>query len=485
MKIVHVTSECVPYAKTGGLGDVLPALSKALAINGNDVYIFLPRYGIIDTDKLQLIKDNILLNFGGEDTRFNIYQDITEEGVKILFIDYGPLYDRKGIYGIDGVDFNDNGIRYLYLARAVIESCLALGLIPDIFQCHDWQASFVPIYLRTIYSNHPQLKNIPVLLTIHNLSFQGLFLPEEIWKYISLDYNSYFHMECLEFYGKVNFLKGGIIFSNIITTVSPTYSKEIQEAEQGCGLEGLLRKRKDYLYGVLNGVDYEIWNPETDPLIPFNYSINDLSGKKKCKEELIKQCNFSGDASNPIIGIITRLTPQKGMDLVLKALETLKDIPFNLVILGTGLKEYEEELKEWSKRIPDKICIRIEFNEEFAHLIEAGSDMFLMPSRYEPCGLNQMYSLKYGTIPIVRNTGGLADTIIDFAINPKEATGFKFYEYSHLALLSVIDLALSTYSLKNIWKQITIRGMKQDFSWDKAAKTYIELYSKATSLIRS
>lgn len=485
MKIIHITSESVPYAKTGGLGDVVPALSKALINHGNEVYIFLPRYGIIDTDKLTLIKENISMNFSRENVSFNLYQDLTYEGVKVLFIDYGSLYDRKGIYGINAETFPDNGVRYLFLAKATIESCLALNLIPDIFHCHDWQASFVPIYLRTIYSSNEKLRSIPVLLTIHNLSFQGLFSPDEIWKYIELNYNSFFHMEGLEFYGRVNFLKGGIIYSDIITTVSPTYSKEIQEAEQGCGLEGLLKKRNQYLYGVLNGVDYEIWNPEIDPFIPYHYSLDDLSGKIKCKRELMKACGFSGDENNPIIGIITRLTPQKGMDLIIEALETLKGVSFYLVILGTGLAEYENKLQSWSKKFPNKICTRIEFNEELAHLIESGSDMFLMPSKYEPCGLNQMYSLRYGTIPIVRNTGGLADTVVDFVADPKNATGFKFNDYSSLALLGTIDLSISIFWHKNIWKEIMLRAMKQDFSWKKAAETYLNLYSKAISMKRS
>lgn len=485
IKIIHVTSECVPYAKVGGLGDVVPALSKALVNHGNEVYIFLPRYGIIDTNKLTLIKENIPMNFSGENLSFNLYQHIINEGVKVLFIDYGPLYDRKGIYGVNSETFSDNGIRYLFFAKATIESCLFLNLIPDIFHCHDWQASFIPIYLRTLYSNNEKLKSIPVLLTIHNLSFQGLFSPEEIWKHIGLDYNSFFHMEGLEFYGRVNFLKGGIIFSDIITTVSPTYSKEIQEAEQGCALEGLLKKRNQDLYGVLNGVDYEIWNPEIDTLIPYHYSADDLSGKIECKRELMKQCGFSGDETNPIIGIITRLTPQKGMDLIIEALDTLKDVSLYLVILGTGLAEYENQLQEWSKKFPHKICTQIEFNEELAHLIEAGSDMFLMPSKYEPCGLNQMYSLRYGTIPIVRNTGGLADTVVDFVSDPKNATGFKFNDYSSLALLSAIDLSISTFWHKNIWKDMMIRAMRQDFSWKKAAETYLNLYLKAISTKRS
>jgi len=485
MRIVHVSSECVPYAKTGGLGDVVPALSKALAKSGNEVYIFLPRYGIINLEKLTLIKNDIMIDFNKQNTYFNVYKDETIEGVKVFFIDYAPLYDRKGVYGEGGMDFKDNGVRYLFLARAVIESCLALNIIPDVFHCHDWQASFVPIYLRTLYSSNELMKGVPVLLTIHNLSFQGLFPPEEIWGYTYLDYNSFFHMEGLEFYGKVNFLKGGIIYSDIITTVSPTYSKEIQEEEQGCGLEGLLRKRRDYIYGVLNGVDYEIWNPETDPFIPYHYSEEDLSGKMRCKEELMRECNFKENKEIPIIGMITRLTPQKGLDLVIQGLAALKEIPFRLVVLGTGLAEYEKALEEWSKREPQRVNARIEFNEALAHLIEAGADIFLMPSRYEPCGLNQMYSLRYGTVPIVRNTGGLADSIIDFISNPKNATGFKFNDYSYLTLLSTIDLAQSTFMLKNIWHNMMIRGMKQDFSWGKAAQTYIDLYKKAISMIRS
>ena len=483
MKIVHATSECVPYAKTGGLGDVVPSLSKALAEKGHEVYIFLPKYGTITTNGITLLKENIPLHFGDQNTFFNLYHLKTPEGVNAMFIDYAPLFDRNGIYGISGKDFPDNGIRYLYFARAVIESCLILNLNPDVFHSHDWQASFIPTYLRTLYSSNEQMKNTASVLTIHNLSFQGLFDPAEVWHSTYLDDNL-FQMEGLEFFGKVNYLKGGIIFSTLITTVSPSYSKEIQEEEQGCGLQGLLKNRSTTLYGVLNGIDDTIWNPELDSLIPQKYSLAHLEGKKMCKHELMQQCGFSGREELPIIGIISRLTPQKGFDLVLKSKDALNAAPLRLAILGTGMKEYEEAFQQWSKERPDKIYLRIEFNEGFAHLIEAGSDMFLMPSKYEPCGLNQMYSLKYGTIPIVRNTGGLADSIVDFATDPNNGTGFKFYDYSSLGLLNAIETALSVYAHNIIWKQMIIRGMKQDFSWHKAANTFVELYSNAISLMR-
>ena len=484
MKIVHATSECVPYAKTGGLADVVPSLSKALAEKGHEVYIFLPRYGMIETHHLTMLKENIALHFGGQNTYFNLYQHKTPEGINAMFIDYPSLFDRNGIYGDAGKDFPDNGIRYLYFARAVIESCVNLRLIPDVFHSHDWQASFIPTYLRTLYANNEQLCKVPAILTIHNLSFQGLFDPADVWRYTYLD-DSLFQMEGLEFYGKVNYLKGGIIFSTLITTVSPTYSKEIQEEEQGCGLQGLLKNRSKYLHGVLNGIDYAIWNPEIDPLIPQKYSLAHMEGKKFCKHELMERCGFSGKEELPIIGMITRLTPQKGLDLVLESKEVLNTAPLRFAILGTGMKAYEDALLQWNKEQPEKIHLKIEFNEEFAHLIEAGSDMFLMPSKYEPCGLNQMYSLKYGTIPIVRNTGGLSDSIVDFAADLNSSTGFKFNDCTSLGLLNAIETALSVYPHQIIWKQIIKRGMMQDFSWHKAANTFIELYSQAIELMKN
>jgi starch synthase len=484
MKIFHATSECVPYAKTGGLADVVPSLSKALVEKGHEVYIFLPRYGIIKQERLTLIKQNIPLHFGDKETFFNLYYLKTPEGVHAMFIDYPPLFDRNGIYGIANKDFSDNGIRYLYFARAVIESCLSMNMIPDVFHAHDWQASFIPTYLRTYYSRYDQLRKAASLLTIHNLSFQGLFEHQEVWPYTYLD-DHLFNMEGLEFYGKVNYLKGGIIYSTLITAVSPSYSKEIQEEEQGCGLQGLLKSRSTYLYGVLNGIDYTIWNPETDSLIPQKYSLEKPEGKKLCKHELMQQCGFDGKEELPIIGMITRLTPQKGLDLVLEAKKALNAAPLRMVILGTGMKEYEDALQEWSKERPDKIHLRIEFNDQFAHLIEAGSDIFLMPSKYEPCGLNQMYSLKYGTIPLVRHTGGLADSIVDFATDPNNGTGFKFYDYSSLGLLNAIETAISVYAHNIIWKRMVIRGMSQNFSWQKAAHTFEELYQKALEIMKN
>jgi len=480
MKIIHASSECVPFAKTGGLADVVSSLSKELARKGEEVYVFLPLYGIIPTENLKLVKKNISLHFAGQNTFFNILESKTEEGVSILFIDYPPLFGRPGIYGINNTDFPDNAIRYLYFARAVIEGCLDLGLAPDVFHCHDWQASFIVIYLKTLYSNNNLLNKAASLLTIHNLSFQGLFEPN-LWEFTYLD-NNLFNMEGLEFYGKINFLKGGIIFADLITTVSPTYSREIQSEEQGCGLEGLLKKRSNVLYGVLNGIDDKIWDPSSDIFIPYNYSIDDLSGKYLCKKELLKECHFPPDEDVPIIGMITRLTPQKGIDLLLEALNSLVLSSCRMIILGSGMKEYEEKLIYWSRRYPEKICVRIEFNERLAHLIEAGADMFLMPSKYEPCGLNQMYSLKYGTIPIVRDTGGLADTVIDISKEPKNGTGFKFYEYSSLGLLGAVDAALSIFPYKQYWQEIMLRGMKEDFSWNKSADSYLKLYKRAIEM---
>ena len=473
MRIVFIASEGVPFSKTGGLADVVGALPKALAGEGHEVTLLLPRYRMTKPGKPmpQLRSLTVPLPSG---LRFAAIQDAGKSaGVQTYLVDMPEFFDRDQLYMEKGKDYPDNHLRFASFSLACLELLKRFAERPDVIHCHDWQASLVPIYLRNAYQNDPYFLNVPVVLTIHNLAYQGSF-PPNILPEIGLNARL-FTMEFLEFYGMVNLLKGGILFSDFITTVSRKYAQEIQTKEFGCGLEGVLMSRAERLQGILNGVDYEDWSPHTDKFVPAHFGPEDLSGKEACKRALLEKMGAKKiDVSRPVIGIVSRFASQKGFDLISDIAEKLMAMDLDVVALGTGEPQYEEIFRRMAEKYPDKFLVKVAYDNTLAHLIEAGSDMFLMPSRYEPCGLNQIYSLKYGTVPIVRATGGLDDTIEPF--NGKTGTGFKFSDYSAEALLGAIEQAVKAYRQPKVWRQIMLNGMKKDYSWAASAKQYLKIY---------
>ena len=480
MRIVFVASECVPFSKTGGLADVVGALPPALAALGNDVSVFLPRYRQTKLPEPRTVLRSITVPFDDRYRFCSVIDGGAHSGVKFYFIDYPPFFERDQLYGTPAGDYPDNAERFALFSRAVLEASKILGP-PDIFHCHDWQSAMVPIMLRTIYSEDPALKESSCVFTIHNMGYQGKFPPDTL-PLLLLPWDL-FTIDKLEFFGEVNFLKGALVFSDFVTTVSKKYSQEIQTSEYGFGLEGVLRDRSATVTGILNGVDYDVWSPEKDTFISAKYSMHDLSGKEACKKDLLTAFNVTNaDPKLPVIGIVSRFAAQKGFDLISLIADRLAREDMIMVALGTGDKPYEELFRRLNKTFPQKIAVTVGFDNALAHKIEAGSDMFLMPSRYEPCGLNQIYSLKYGTVPVVRATGGLDDTIEPWDPRTGRGTGFKFTEYSGEALLATIRTALGAYQDRAGWLTLMRNGMAKDFSWNNSAKEYVRVYEKARQL---
>ena len=477
-RVMFCTGEAVPFIKTGGLADVAGALPVELAGQGMEPCIFLPEYrGIRNKFKLEStgIKVSVPIQVYN-DTVIKVGEVFTTtvNGVKAFFLRNDEYYDREFLYGTPQGDYEDNAPRFVFFTRGAIEFIRAGGFSPQIIHCHDWQSALIPLYIKTLYKDDPAIGKIKTLLTIHNLGYQGVF-----WKYdlrqIGLD-ESYFTPEYLEFYGKVNFLKGGIIFADLINTVSKKYSQEIQSPQFGCSMEGILLTRTDDLYGIVNGIDYNIWNPEIDKNLAANFSVKELSGKKACKDALKKECGLEpGNA--PLIGIISRLAYQKGLDLVADSLGDVINLGFQVVILGTGEAKYQKMFEDHANKFPGRFALKIAFNDALAHKIEAGVDIFLMPSRYEPCGLNQLYSMKYGTVPVVTATGGLDDTVDDFNAQTKAGTGFKMKEVSKDELMAALKRVLNAYNDPKVWEKLVKNGMKKDFSWKTSAKAYLKLYN--------
>ena len=473
MKITFVASEGVPFSKTGGLADVVGALPKALVAGGHEVDVLLPRYRMTKPGKVMPQFQSITLPLSSG-FRFASIQDAgVAAGVHTYLVDCPEFFDREGLYQLKGEDYPDNATRFAGFSLACLEFIKRSATAPDVIHCHDWQSALVPIYLRNLYHGDSFFQNTPVLFTIHNIGYQGLF-PPHILPAISLN-AALFTMETLEFYGKINLLKGGIIFSDFVSTVSRKYAQEIQTQEFGYGLEGVLMKHADRLQGILNGVDYDEWSPATDKLIPANYTPEDLKGKEACKKGLLEKMGVKKPVMDrPVIGIVSRFAAQKGFDLIAEIAERLMALDLYIVALGTGEPQYEALFRTLADRHPDKFLVKVAYDNVIAHQIEAGADMFLMPSRYEPCGLNQIYSLKYGTVPLVRATGGLDDTIEDF--NGKSGTGYKFTAYSAEELLKTITRALADFHEPKAWRQLMLNGMKKDFSWGASAKEYGKIY---------
>jgi starch synthase len=398
-------------------------------------------------------------------------------GVKFYFVDYPPYFDRDALYGTPAGDYPDNSERFALFSRAVLEASKILG-VPQVFHCHDWQSALVPVMLRTLYAEDPAFREVATVFTIHNMGYQGLFPPETLplltlpWDLLTISK--------MEFFGQVNFLKGALVFSDFVTTVSKKYSQEIQTTEYGFGLDGVLRNRAATVTGILNGVDYDEWSPQTDKFTVAKYSPQDLSGKLKCKHDLLHAFGVTNaDSRVPVIGIVSRFAAQKGFDLIAQIMDRLALEEMIVVALGTGDKPYEEMFQRLNKQFPNKIAAKVAFDNAIAHKIEAGADMFLIPSRYEPCGLNQIYSLKYGTVPIVRATGGLDDTIEPWDARTGKGTGFKFTDYTGEALLATIKQALLAYRDPSSWQMLMKNGMSRDFSWGASAREYGKIYERA------
>jgi starch synthase len=476
MHIVFVASECSPWAKTGGIADVVSALPRTLAKLGHRVSVFLPYYRQVAkaVPKPKVVLPSITIPFPSYNRFVRIVDGGTTGGVQTYFVDCAEFFDREDFYGTPSGDYPDNAERFGLLCRAVIEATKILG-VPDVFHVHDWQAAMLPVMLRSIYYYDPVLRNIPSVLTIHNAGYQGSFPPQTIEKLL-LPWDL-FTVDKLEHYNQVDFLKGGIVYSDAITTVSRKYAEELQTSEFGNGLEGVLRQRSGDLLGIGDGIDVEEWNPATDSHIAAHYTADNLAGKKECRRDLLHAYgleNVSDDT--PILGVVSRFATRKGFDFIVEIMDRLAQEDMVLVILGNGEEYYERVLVEMAQRHPDKVRVQVKFDNVMAHKIEAGADIFLMPSRYEPGGLYQLYSLKYGTIPVVRATGGLDDTIDE---KPSGGgNGFKFWGYSAWAFFDAIQRALGTFRNKKEWNQMMQRGMAQDFSWDKPAAEYVRVYER-------
>jgi starch synthase len=478
MKITIVTSEAVPYVKTGGLGDVITALGKELNKMGHEVTVMMPLYAGMSLLPTALISP-LHLTFAGRHVTYSVVES-RHEGIRFVFIDAPTYFHRPGVYGQGGTDYPDNDERFTFFNRACIEYYTRKDERPDVFHCNDWPTGPLPLFLRTHYY-HDDVSRTPVLFTIHNIAYQGNF-PADRFGLLELGWE-YYTDQAVEFYGTVSFLKTGIVYADLITTVSQRYSKEIQTAEFGYRMEGILASRADDLFGVLNGIDDEEWNPAADPHIAQNYSVQDLSGKTACRTELLSFAGWEHENSTmPIIGIISRLTAQKGFDLLEPVGQRLLNLNLRLVVLGTGERRFEQFFERLRDIRPQQVAVAFRFDNVLAHKIEAGADMFLMPSRYEPCGLNQMYSLRYGTVPIVRATGGLDDTVQQWNSETRQGNGFKFHEYSADALLASVVNARNAFDSKDAWTQLMFNGMKGVYSWKNSAKQYLELYQKAIQL---
>jgi starch synthase len=477
MHIAFAASECVPFSKTGGLADVVGALPRALASLGHQVSVYVPRYRQTKLTDPQTVVKSITIPFDDKYRFCSVVTAGTSNGVRFYFVDYPPYFDREALYGGPSGDYPDNAERFALFSRAVIEASKVLG-VPHIFHCHDWQSALIPVMLRTLYAEDPAFRELATVFTIHNMGYQGLFPPDTL-PLLMLPWEL-FTISKMEFFGQVNFLKGALVHSDFVTTVSRKYSHEIQTTEYGFGLEGVLRNRAATVAGILNGVDYDEWSPQTDKFIVAKYSSEDLSGKAQCKKDLLNAFGVANaDAKVPVIGIVSRFAAQKGFDLIAQIMDRLAREELIMVVLGSGDKPYEEMFVRLNRQFPNKIAAKVAFDNAIAHKIEAGADMFLMPSRYEPCGLNQIYSLKYGTVPVVRATGGLDDTIEPWDARSGKGTGFKFTDYTGEALLATIKQALLAYRDPSSWQKLMRNGMARDFSWGASAREYGKVYERA------
>ncbi|MFZ5829720.1 MAG: glycogen synthase GlgA [Planctomycetota bacterium] len=481
MNILMVTSEAVPLAKTGGLADVCGALPIELARLGHKAALILPAYRATRYCGLPIESLGIefIVPIGSKMVSGRLLRTHLAGGaVPVYLVEQDQYYDRDQLYGVDGKDYIDNCERFVFFSRATMEAIRLLDLQVDVLHCNDWQTGLVPAYLKIEYRNVPRYQKIASLMTIHNLSYQGQFWH---WDMLltGLDWK-YFNWHQMEFHGKLNLLKTGLVFADSLNTVSPRYAQEIQSNPLGCGLEGVLQHRRDALSGILNGMDTEEWNPATDPHLPVQYDASTVAQAKPiCKAALQRELGLPMQPRTPLLGMVSRLADQKGLDILVDVMQRWVQVhDAQWVILGTGQPKYQRLLEMLAERFPQKVVARLEFSNPLAHRIEAGADMFLMPSRFEPCGLSHFYSLKYGTIPVVRATGGLADTVTgpDDATPERPANGFTFQDYSAMALAEALDKAVAMYQQPEPWSRLIATGMAQDWSWNRSARQYIDLY---------
>jgi starch synthase len=482
LRILMVSPEVVPFAKTGGLADVVGSLPAALRELGCDVAVAMPLYRRVVAENLagERILEQLPVSLGGEVIPAEIWRGRLGDGIPVFFIRRDEFFDRTYLYGTLRGDYYDNAHRFAYFCRAVVALCAALSYRPQVVHCHDWQSGLVPAYLRLVHGADPLWSETATMFTIHNIAYQGQFDAER-FPLTGLP-GHFFAVGGMEFWGGINFMKAGIVCADVITTVSPRYSEEIRMPPAGCGLEGVLQAHGHKLHGIINGVDYREWNPETDPLIAARYSAKNLSGKKRCKRDLLTAVGLpAGLMAQPLLGMVSRLADQKGLDLVAAVAERLVAEDLGLVILGTGEEKYHRLFSELARRHPENVAVRLGFDNELAHKIEAGADIFLMPSRFEPCGLNQMYSLRYGTVPMVHATGGLYDTVKPFDPERGEGVGFRFNRYEPEALWEAIEGATRMFYRPSLWQQLMRNGMAVDFSWEHSARLYLALYERAVA----
>jgi len=479
MRILMVTPESNPFARTGGLAEVIYGLAAALLQLGHKVTVVLPLYRQVREQGLPLTPTghtlSIPMSFKSLDAE--IYTAGVGDPIEFYFISQDRYYNREALYGTCYGDFEDNGERFIFFSRAVMEMIEALELDFDVCHCHEWQTGLVPVYCRTLYQDRPRLGRLPVVYTVHNVGYQGLFSTYDLpltglgWDLLTPN--------TLEFYGKINLMKAGLVFADLLSTVSNKYREEIMTPEYGFGLDGVFRQRAPELFGILEGVDYQRWDPSRDTFLAKQYDRDSLEAKAACKADLIKQFSLPMPLDRPLLGMTTRLFERKGVDLVENILDDLMQLEVGFVLQGTGEERHEYLLQEISQRHPDRIGIVIGYTDELAHKIIAGSDIFLMPSRYEPGGLDQLYCLRYGTLPVVRATGGLDETIQEYDPQTGEGTGFKFTGYTPAELLGAIQRALALIQDQAAWKALLRKNMTLDFSWDSIAPKYLELYEAA------
>lgn len=476
LRVLMIASEAQPFSKTGGLADVAGALPRALARLGHDITVVTPRYRGIDTG---VPGPTLPVQVGPFTFDVGTREAVLEPGARVVFADCPPLFARPGIYHEDNVDYPDNALRFAVLTLAALEWAAASSTPPALVHAHDWQAGLAPVYLQSRYADHPALGGVPTMFTIHNLAYQGLF--DKAWvPRLDLGWDR-FTLDGFEFWDRLSLLKAGVAFSDIVTTVSPTYAKEIQQPEYGVGFDGVMSAHADRLVGILNGIDTTEWNPGADPFLPAPYSAADISGKTLAKVELLSAFRLPTDETTrarPIVGMVSRMVDQKGLDLIAAASARLMALDATFVVIGSGEARYQEMWRRLVAQHPDRVGLFVGFDERRAHLVEAGADIFLMPSRFEPCGLNQMYSQRYGTIPVVRAVGGLVDTVRPFDPRNGQGTGFLFSDYHPDAMLDALERALSTFRRTATWRRLQARGMLKDFSWDRSALEYVKMYRR-------
>lgn len=479
MKVWFLASEVAPFAKTGGLADVAGSLPNAIKKMGVDVRVALPFYRMVKEGNFPTRKalSRLEVPLGERMLQGDVLETVTTQGVPVYFFDRGDLFDRPNLYGTPEGDYRDNLERFTFFSRAALLFARVAGFSFDIVHCHDWQTGLIPTYLKTIYREDPFFSHTASLFTVHNMGYQGIFPAAKLTTcgFPATELNP----EGIEYWGKISLLKAGIVYADAMTTVSPRYSREIQTPEFGMGMDGILGKRSADVYGILNGADYSSWNPATDEHITNHYSLDNMNGKKKCKADLVKELGLPQRfVDRPLLGMVSRLSAQKGCDLLAQIVEDIVGLDAGLVILGAGEETYQALFLELGRKYPESVAVRIGFDEALAHRIITGADMLLVPSQYEPCGLTQIYGLKYGTVPIVRATGGLDDTVQAFDRNSGEGTGFKFVEYEPGVFLDQIKDAVKVFEDRPGWMKLVQNGMQADFSWEKSAREYVSLYEK-------